>query len=75
MLQGLAKLWRLEVYALAVMKKRMYWPNYCPGKVMDQRLSSKEEGDTDYFEGKLDDIDHHFLQKRHNMCSENRAFG
>ena len=56
LLQGLVEFRRLGVYASAVIKKRRYWSRHCPGKAMDQRLASKEVGDTDCIEGKLDDI-------------------
>jgi len=57
-LQGLIELRKVGVYASAVIKKRRYWPKYCPGKAMDQRMASKDIGDTDCIEGKLDETNY-----------------
>ena len=73
-LQGLVELRRLGVYASAVIKKRRYWPRHCPGKAMDQRLASKEVGDTDCIEGKLDDINYNlYMMKEHDFVMKMMA--
>jgi hypothetical protein len=49
-LEGLATLRRMGVYASAVIKKRKYWPKHAPGDAMDEYMNNPEHnkkvGDT-----------------------------
>ena len=56
-LQGLVELRKVGVYASAIIKKRRFWPKYCPGEAMDMYMQFKNVGDTAGIKGKLNNID------------------
>ena len=43
-------------FAAAVIKKRRYWPRYVAGEAIDTHMASKDVGETDSVQGKLDDV-------------------
>jgi hypothetical protein len=55
-LQGLIELWKVGIFASAVIKKRRYWPKYVPGDDMDRHMEGKPIGSTDSLHGTLDGI-------------------
>ena len=63
-LQGLIELRKLGVYASAIIKKRRYWPKHVPGKAMDKRMESKNIGEVDCIQGKLDNTDYNLLMMK-----------
>ena len=63
-LQGLIELRKLGVYASAIIKKRRYWPKHVPGKAMDKRMESKNIGEVDCIQGKLDNTDYNLFMMK-----------
>ena len=57
-LKGLIELWKIGVYASAVIKKRRYWPKYIPGDAIDEYMNDKTVGSTDSLKGTLDGWDY-----------------
>ena len=53
-LKGLVMLWKVGVFASAVIKKRRYWPKYVPGAAMDEHCETLKVGECDCLHGELD---------------------
>ena len=44
-LKKLVMLWKVGVFASAVIKKRRYWPKYVPGAAIDKHCQALEVGE------------------------------
>lgn len=55
-LKALIELRKIGVYAAAVIKKRRYWPKFCPGDMIDEYMKSYEIGNCTSLRGTIDGI-------------------
>ena len=69
-LQGLVELKKAGVYAVAVIKKRCYWPKYVPRDKIDETMKECKIGENKVMSGKLNNKKFHFYDERTLVCDE-----
>ena len=63
-LAALVALRNFGVFAAAVIKKRRYWPRYIAGDAIDERMKTKNVGETDSVRGKLDGVPYNIFSMK-----------
>lgn len=66
-LQGIIELRKVGVFATAFIKKRRYWPKYVPGDAIESKMKTKEIGETDSVNGKLDGFKYNLFAMKDNI--------